>query len=267
MNAVDFTYDGIKLSSFGFIIASFDSRIKTGEATTDSIRTFDSVSLFGGAYKPFISTVYKDALVMKWQICKNPCIYDDANIIIATDEMRSLKQWLSRPTPHKLTIDDDEYNGMHWDGSFNVEEVCFGDMRLGATLTFTCNRPFALGDECNYEGEIEADSSIHIENTSDDIGYLFPTMVIKCLESGTLQLTNVVDGRITEIKNVVEDEVLTFSEQLVCSSSVNDHIGDDYNFKPLRLWKDYSNGDNEIQSNLHIAYQISYKPAIKEVFV
>ena len=126
----DFEYDGISLSSMGLGIVSFDG-MQDGDITTDSQKTFNSISLFGGRYQPFIVTTYEDRLEIEFSIAKNYCTeFDDYYFSIY--EIENIQYWLNRSTPHKFRIlEDVEYADVYWEGSFNIQWVKIGENTIG----------------------------------------------------------------------------------------------------------------------------------------
>ena len=72
MRFSDFEYDGIALSDKGLAIVSFDGA-QDDDIETDSQRTFNSISLFGGRYQPFVTSVFEDRLEVEFSIAKNFC--------------------------------------------------------------------------------------------------------------------------------------------------------------------------------------------------
>ena len=268
MKADDFTYDNETLSSRGFIIASLGSGGGEQTIDTDSQRTFTSASLFYGKYQPFICSTYEDRLELSFSIIKNPC--DNDLIEITQNELRDLKRWLNRPNAHKLSFNDPDFKIIFWNGSFNLEEVYFEGVPYAVNLRFISDRPFAYEDECAFTGELGANESVDIYDKSDDEGYLYPTVVIKCLEGGDLTLTNDNNGsyRETVVKNCVSGEILTFSSLLQITSSVDTHkLGKDFNYKFLRLGNAYTEESriNTLTSSLPIVYDIRYYPIVKAV--
>lgn len=266
MNATDFKYDGISLSSFNFVIANLSGKIKTNEVVTDSQRVFNQISLQQGRYNPFVSIVYKQALVMEWQICKNPCLYDGDDIYITTDEIRQLKRWLCKPHACTLEFEDDDFKDIHWEGTFNLEEVFFGDIRLGATLTFTANRPYAVGETYRQTGTVNASEPFNVENVSDEYEYLYPNLTIKCLEAGDLIISTNWEQRKFIVNNVSVGETLNFTPLLTCSSNYK-HLAKDFNYHFVRLWRNYDTTTNELTSSLNIEYDLFYEPCVKAVFI
>ena len=181
--------------------------------------------------------------------------------------MREIKHWLTPPVAKKFEIPDNkEYFRYYWEGIFDVEEVWFGGMRIGFNLTLTCNRPFGIREPAVHTGILEAGDSFTIFDSSDDQGYIYPSMVITCLEAGNLTLTNSYDERETIIKNCAANEVITITPELQISTSLTSHkLSNDFNWKFLRIGNTFDNNKNTISSSLKINYDIEYNPIIKAV--
>lgn len=271
MKARDLTYAGETLSSHGFMIGGFDDTPAGDSITTDSQRSFATVSMFYGAYQPFVYTSYEDRLVMEFSIIKEACgddgkIAQQEDFVLTQSEIRSMKKWLSRPTPHKLTFDEDKYRGVFWEGSFNVEEIYLMGETVGLKLTFESNRPFALADEVSYSGELITGGRFIIDDTSDEEGHIYPSLTVTCLESGDLQLYNSIESRTTIVKNCKVGEVITFTPTLQVRTSLTSHeIGDDFNYKFLRIANTYNDYRNIITTTIPIQYTLSYNPIAKVV--
>lgn len=269
----NFVYNGYSLSNLGYAVVSFENA-KNGEIDTDSNITYNHLSFMRGKKQPFISAVYEDPLEMKFYIAKNICDYDENSdepmYDITVSNMSFLKRWLVSPTPHNLTIesDDDYYNNIYWRGSFKVEEYVFGDRRIGALLTFECDAPFGYYTDVTYSGTLVADGSYSYNCTSDEIGWLYPTLTITLLESGDLELTNSADGRITRVNNCLVQEVITFTPNLQISTTFASHkITNDFNYQFYRVNNQMTSIVNTIESNLAIRFSIEYAPICKAVIV
>lgn len=271
MKARDLTYAGETLSSHGFMIGGFDDSPAGDTITTDSQRTFGTVSMFYGAYQPFVYTSYEDRLTMEFSVIKEPC-GDDGKLAQQEDfeltqrEIRSMKKWLSRPTPHKLTFDEDKYLGVFWEGSFNVQEIYVKGATYGLKLTFESNRPFALADELTFTGGLITGDRFIINDTSDEEGHIYPSFTVTCMESGDLQLHNSIENRTTIVKNCTAGEVITFTPTLQVRTSLTSHeIGDDFNYKFLRIANTYDDARNVITTSIPIQYELRYNPIAKVV--
>lgn len=141
MKAFDFEYDGINLSSFGFIICNFDSR-GMNTVSNGSVITFNTVSFHGGSKHELISTQYDDCLETTIQICKNYCSSDIKEI--SSTELRQLTKWLSRKKFLKFKILDEDYIDLYFEASFNISKIKFDGKLIGLELEILTNRPFAL---------------------------------------------------------------------------------------------------------------------------
>lgn len=271
MKARDLTYAGETLSSHGFMIGGFDNVPAGDDVTTDSQRNFNMVSMFQGAYQPFVYASYEDHLTMEFSVMKYPLSkINDAisqdHFEISQQEIRQMKRWLSRPIPHKLSFIDSEFDGYYWEGSFNVSEVYLNGAPYALKLTFESNRPFAIQSEKKFKGTLAANESFSIHDVSDEIGFIYPKLIVTCLESGLLRLTNSYDDRITIVNNCSADEIITFTPLLQIESNLDTHsVYEDFNYQFLRIGNTYETRKNVITSSLPISYVLTYEPVAKVV--
>lgn len=264
MRAVDFMYDGILLSSFGLIIGDFSGGNDLDTVDTDSQRTFESFNMFNGKWQPLSVTTYRDTLRIKISVVKNPCDQEDMTISLL--DIRRVKRWLNRPSYHELRIIDDEYEGIFWMGSANVEEVHSNGVCVGFDLTFTTDRPFALADTMTFSGNVNAGDQIEINDVSDEEGFIYPDIQITVGEACDLSITNDTDNRTMLIKNCEQNEVINISKSLFITTDSNTHkISDDFNWKFLRINNSYSNRLNTLTFSNACSYVISYNPIVKAV--
>lgn len=273
MNISEMIYAGELLSDYKLVIAGFEGRGGDETITTDSQRSFNSVSMFNGKYHPFVSTVYEEALEMEFTLIKDICQYEDQEFIeeFSQEELRKIKRWLSRPLPHKLQFPDVEgFEDVFWMGSFNVEEVYVGGMPCGLHLTFTSTRPFGLRTESYYEGTLDVGDELTITDGSDDEGHTYIFLQATTTDGGDFELSIANNGktRSTVVKNCTPGEVLTFSPLLQVVSSVDSHeLGDDFNYVFPRIANAYYNDtrENVISTSIPIDYIIRYNEIVKAV--
>lgn len=267
----DFIYDGLRLSGLGYMIVSFDGS-KGGEIDTDSQLSYNHAPMMGGKRQPYITSVYENPLEMEFSIAKNICVNGRQSLSkesysITLGEMAYLKRWLVRHSPHKLTVVGDEYDGIYWMGSFNVEEYVLGDGRVGATLKFECDAPFGYKEDVVFSGSLNANESLEYNCTSDEIGWIYPDITITVNENGDLKLKN-NDERETVIKNCKANEVITIDRNLQISTSFESHkIADDFNYIYYRVNNMFGSVANVLNTNLSISYEIRYSPYAKVVIV
>lgn len=258
-----FTYDGISLKTFNggkYVLGYFsaDENPKEGD------RNYNKTSLFMGLEQPFVYSNYEETITFTLGIIKNPCATDEAEITI--EEMEELKRWLCRPAPHIFQLDEPEYKDIYWEGTFHLEEQLAGSKRAGIIITFESTRPYALQNEVIFEGSVEAGESIIIEDSSVEIGYIYPTMTVTCKEVGNLTIFNSYDNRQTIVNNCIIDETISFSKYLQISSSRTMHeLGNDFNYKFLRIGNNMETNINEISFSMACDYIIAYNPVRKVI--
>ena len=267
----DFIYDNIRLSDLGYAVMSIDGAVNN-KIDTDSQLSINHISMMGGKRQPYASAIYDEPLKMEFYIGKNNCIQTSSPVehayCISVSEMAFLKRWLVRATPQKLVIPADEYNGIYWKGSFNLEEYVLGDERIGAYLTFECDAPFGYMEDVMIRGSSDSSNPFYFNCTSDEIGYIYPFMEILVQEDGDLEITNIADGRKTVIKNCTTNEVITMMSTLQISSSLPSHkIYDDFNYVFYRVNNEFLNMENSVKTNIPIEFMITYAPYAKAVIV
>ena len=265
----DFEYDGIALSDKGLAIVSFDGA-QDDDIETDSQRTLNSISLFGGRYQPFVTSVFEDRLEVEFSIAKNYCEDNKDNPYFSVREIEDIQYWLNRPTSHKFKIlNEVEYADVYWEGSFNLQWIKVGEETAGFNATFISNRPYAIGEEVLCEKELGGDEELILPDFSFDEGSIVPTVVIELKESGDLILTNIFNDveTKTEIKGCTSGEIITFDKLMQVSSSINSHnIYNDFNWIFPKIYNVYGNTINKYKSNLNCDCKISYNPVRKVTF-
>lgn len=264
MYGYDFIFRDEKLSSHGYMVCDFDDASSANTATTDSQRDFTSISMFGSKYFPILYYTYNSQLVMEFSICKigNK---NNKNLISPT-ECAVIKRWLGSPNASELRLCSDEYDGYFWNGTFNIEEIHYAFGCIGFHLTFTATAPFGYKDKLNFSGSVDKDGSISINDTSDEEGYLYPDIIITLKSAGDLKITNEYDKRTTIVRGCSSGETLTFTHLLQIMSSNNSHeLGDDFNYKFIRINNEYGKTVNKLTFNLPCTYSISYNPIAKVV--
>ena len=278
MRFSDFEYDGISLSSMGLIIVSFDGA-QDDEITTDSQRTFNSISLFGGRYQPFLTSIYEDRLEIEFAIAKNFC-EDETDVYFTIQQIENIQYWLNRPTPHIFRIlDDAEYADVYWEGSFNLEWVKSGEDTIGFVATFISTRPYAIGNESLFTKRLTQGEELEVPSFSYDEGSITPIVILGIREDGDLEFTNHFNNRdtVTTIRNCRMGEEITFTNmQQIISSFASHDIYNDFNWVFPQIYNIFNVNDgneensqryiNVFSSNLNCDCTISYHPVRKVTF-
>lgn len=262
MRTYDFEYDGITLSSIGYIVCSFDSG-GSGTTSNGSVISFNTVSTLNGAKHELTSSVYEECLTATFQICKHPCMYHDADEI-SVDELRDIMQWLNRKTFHKLRILNDEYIGMYFEASFNVSKVEMDGKIFGLELEMTTNRPFALQDDVVISIDNDVENGVReIISRSDDEGYIYPDMEIVVAADGDLVIHNDLEDRTMVIANCRAGEIITVEYPMI-RTSIKDHkVQNDFNWRFFRIATTFKNRRNRVTISLPCSITMRYSPVAK----
>ena len=296
MIATDFIYDGQRLTSLGYMVCQFDESGGFVSSSAGSQLTFYKVSANCGKNYWMAGSQYDEQFEADISICK-----PDGSEITPV-ENAALMRWLNRPEYHDLYIgmapiertdeyiasregdfivtrDGDRlhileylqyhYDDIHYRGTFNVDKVEHRGKIIGMTLHFTSDGPFGYGMSRSETFELRANGSYSFEDTSDEVGYLYPdSMQIVCNGSGDLILTNSIENRRTVINNVSAGEVITFDKTVASlTSSMGSHsILDDFNYNFFRIANKYDDRTNTITVSLPCSIKFSYTPRRKVVF-
>ena len=108
--------------------------------------------------------------------------------------------------------------------------------------------------------------TISLYDQSDEIGYIYPDMTIRCLESGNLKIQNSMeDDRNFYLANVESGEIITLhgEEQIIESNRSSHNIYDDFNFKFPRICNTYENKNNVLTFSIPIECTLTYSPIRK----
>lgn len=265
--AENFEYAGEFLKDKGYIICNPNTSSGFDTVASDSQRTFNTQSLFNGKLFELTTSTYEDRVEITFCICKHTCQSSDEPIPITAPESRELKRWLNRPSFHRFKLIQPDWSDIYMEGSFNVKNVeCMGKIYM-LELTFVSNRPFSLHEPVIYNFSTTSSNNTYtIFDISDEIGYIYPDIEIKCLGAGDLKISNSNEERVTVIKNCSNEEIITFTKDLIMSTSLVSHkIQNDFNYQFLRISNSYDNRKNTLTFSLPVQVSLRYTPYIKAV--
>lgn len=267
MYAEDFEYDGRYLSDYNFIICNFGDKGIENISGGSNI-TFNKVMREQGKIYGLSSTQYSECLECTFQICKDPCIYND--YVIDNEEYREIMRWLNRREflPFKpFNSGTGGYEGIWFNGSFNINKLVMDGKTYGLELTLITDKPFGYGKEIvrtlNFSA---ADQVKTFADTSDEIGVAYPDMKIKCMANGDLTIRNITYPCAAVIKNCSRGEVIDImGSTKIISSSLDSHdIADDFNYEFFKIENQFRQRDNKIAVSIPCEIRISYYPIIKD---
>ncbi len=269
MYAIDFEFDGKRLSDFGCILSSFDGR-KDGVFPSGADIVFSyGKSLSSDTFSLFSST-YNDPYSVTLQICKNPCLIENEdNPGFTPYEVSAIQKWLCRRTKYcKFKILSEGYEDIYWNGVFTSQQYMSGNVIIGLELVFTADAPYGYLEDISTGFSGTANAEWIINSVSDEEGYIIPDLIITIKTVGTFELTNSRDNRIMQIDNCNANEVITISgKQLLISSSDETHdLGVDFNYVFPRLFNKYDDNKNIFTPSLACDIILTYTPAIKVGF-
>lgn len=273
---VDFEYNGELASDYGLMICRINGSSDMETINVGAEINFNQTSIRNGSLFLTTDTAYDAPMETTFQVCKFDCNTSSLNYL-TLDERRAITRWLNTKEPHifRLIDDDDAYNYVIFEGMFNLREIALNGACIGFELTFKSNRPYALGESIietitantpNYE--------YHLFDDSDEVGYIYPKKMTVTLLSDTdvLEICNYaedqINGRLTQIKNCVAGETITFTDMLTVSTSNTNHeitLQDDFNFCFFRIANSYTNKLNRVTVSSPCIIKIEYHPVVKGV--
>lgn len=273
MNILDFTFNGRKLSDFGYICCNFDSSSGTVEVSSGADVTLNQEKPSGSNKFNLYSISYDEQFTLPLSICLNPCANYE-NMDISVEQARKIQKWLSL-RDKKFMLDVIGFEDIYWIGTFTCKQVMLNSSIIGFNLTFTANTPYALQKDKSFNIELSDTLESDIVFTSDVYGYINVDYVITVKEAGNLKFDTYYYNPNTEsytldreftVQNCIADEKIYVKgeTQLVTSSRTVHELGKDCNFILPRIVNTYQSDDeevrNKIKSNLKCNVQITYNP-------
>lgn len=262
---VDFEYDNILLSGFGFALCEFSDGNGFKTVDNGSDIKFTTTPILNGNQVMSAGAKYEECLSATFSICKSPCLFnDDESAEITVDEITQLSRWLCRKEFKKFKLIKEGYEQIYFEGSFTLDRIMFNGEVVGLELKLTTNRPFALYEP--YKKTLNfttANQTMIFRDISDEIGYINAEVSITCKASGNLVIYNSVEDRETVINNCTSGEVITMKYPIISSSISSHRIQDDFNFNFFRIANSWNNPVNKITTSLPCTMTFTYSPIRK----
>ena len=273
MRTLDFWYDEQCLSDYNFVVCDFSAGSGISEVSAGSTITFVKVSRNGGAKHSLTNTKYNDCLSATFDICKNPDIFHDEDMEITSDEFRDIMRWLNRKEylPFHFISDDgtvDDIETCWHNASFNLSKLMLDERTYGIRLKLETNMPYGYGAEKVFSWSATSGNlSNVIMDTSDEIGYIYPTLIVTCRQNCTLTITNESEGCSSVIKNCKVGEQITMygDTNIIASSTPGHDICNDFNYDFFRIGNSAARMENVIIASHPCDIVLKYHPIIKHV--
>lgn len=299
MRVEDIEYDGERFSDhnlrIAYITTSPDSELDVANVLdVQKVKSANSDQYYQ------VNTQYEDVFQINIEVIKAIC---DPNAIEFSDiEMNRIERWLNRKQYHQLkfVFENEEFIDAMYEGTFTtVHPVSVGDKVVGFMLTFQSNSPYAYMDAVTqrfiFNGEKDTDTDTGTSETepgkitqggtaiedsrvdsdniwtvydkSQDEGWTYVIMAIKCLEDGDLELKNSRDHHTTIVKNCKKNEIIRFSGEtkVIMSSLGNEHkkLCNDFNYCFPRLINTYYLTRNDFTCSIKAEAVLRYNPKMK----
>ena len=255
MYATDFIFDGVSLSSKGYMICSFDG---------DSI-------VSGGEIEPIVKktpatdeyTYYAAEInnVLTWElgICKLPCGTEDFEPLNQYEESE-LAKWLLKTDGYRWLqfVQPDDYPDVYYKVYINMSPVQIGGQTFGYNLTITSNCGYGFSGERTYQFSSENQPlTINVDN--DLNRYIYPTVSFEtnadeCWIYNENDLEqNLDNGKESHFYNLGDNFDNPIELSIDSGNDIANGIDtpDQFNFRYLRL----VNGENNIYSHGTLASQ------------
>ena len=271
MRTLDFWYDEQCLSDYNFVVCDFSAGSGISEVSAGSTITFVKVSRNGGAKHSLTNTKYNDCLSATFDICKNPDIFHDEDMEITSDEFRDIMRGLNRKEylPFHFISDDgtvDDIETCWHNASFNLSKLMLDERTYGIRLKLETNMPYGYGAEKVFSWSATSGNlSNVIMDTSDEIGYIYPTLIVTCRQNCTLTITNESEGCSSVIKNCKVGEQITMygDTNIIASSNPGHDICNDFNYDFFRIGNSAARMENVIIASHPCDIVLKYHPIIK----
>lgn len=252
MYATDFMYDKECLSDYKMMIVNFDKGNGINTVSNGSQISFNMVKPLNQNKWNVYGSEYSEYLTATIQICKKPSKFEPDQMELTAAEISHLSRWLNRKEFCKFKILQDDYIDIYFEGSFNISRIEIAGKTVGLELQFISNRPYGYLETLSYSiSTAQSNEQVSLYDQSDEIGFIYPDMTIKCLSDGDLEITNSMEDRSFYLGNVKENELITIhgKEQLIESSLSAHQIYNDFNFQFLRIGNKYVG--NTYEENTH----------------
>ena len=259
---VDFIFDGKTLSSYGYMVCSFDSI--SIEKVPSSNTTFNTIKAPLSHSTKKISTDDGENLQKIIQICKNMCSNDNEELTM--DDVSELTKWLCRSDYKWLRFleepnDNSAIDEIYYEAQIVASKIMLGDRCIGMELTINTNRPYGLTQENTVYWNVKAGNEYSVNVYSDEEGYIYPDVKIYTVYDDDLMITNTFESRITRINNCIYNEKITMNGEIlqIQSSNSEHNLYDDFNFNFIRLCNKFENSVNTFTFSKDCIIEMKYR--------
>lgn len=265
MHAINFEYDGLKLSDYGMMICSFNSSgLETVSSGSDIV--FNTVKSSGSNSFKYYGAKYDEAYTTTFQICKNPC--KTTNMYLEPNEVSGIQRWLCRKDGfHKFSIIQANLKDTFWKATFSGKQILLAGKIIGLELTMYTDAPYAYLDIDTISYSPIAGESFSIYDMSDEVGSVYPKVIISCKGNGTIKLQNSLDNKTTILTSVLSGERITLDgENKIVQTDNSRSLANNFNYYFPRIINTFNCRNNVYtlsSDSVDCDISFSYNPIIK----
>lgn len=244
---------------FNEIAAAANNATEAVDETNNSLTMSDVESAFSSA------NAGDDYVSLHDYLEKAKDLYDKG--LVGTDDFKSVAELISYNIDSSTESFKKNYDKLQ--RYFTEDDD--GNLTSGGVNNFledlkSLNKGYAEFDKNTGKWTLNMDNTAQAaKDISDELGYQPIKTTIKLSDGGDLSITNTFTGEITMVKNCVKGEKIVFdSENLIITSNVeHKRLYNDFNYIYPRLFTDYRNSTNTIETSISCAILVEYRPIRK----
>lgn len=220
-----FTYDNISSRVYNLVIGSFsgsdDGTQETGKVDITTVKAPHSNTFLRA------NATYNNPIQMNFSIIKMNCT-DVNDIIFSQREIAWILRWLGRKDYKELKFEQEGWENIHYNAILKVDEHMIGGQCMGFDVTAVCDAPWGYDQRQHFiiDASETGEKTVDIYDDSDEIGMLYPRVVIQVLEAGDIHLYNALTKTETVIKNCVANEKITLENNIIISTECEPNDSD-----------------------------------------
>ena len=128
--------------------------------------------------------------------------------------------------------------------------------------------PFAHGAEQKFSHTFSSSSDEYVvSDLSDDIGYIYPVLTIKCMADGDITVSNTTFECSCTINNCENGETIVIDGNALSITTDNEthNIYNDFNYEFFIIGNSINNRKNRITVSAQCEIEIRFSPIIKDL--
>ena len=264
MYCTDFEYDNKKLSDYDMMIGALNGSGGSEIVSSGADIVFNQICPSGSGFFNLYSSAYQEPFTTTFQVMKNPCKCR-GKYYLSPMEVSHIQRWLCQKNYNRFKIFQEGYEDIHWNAVFSSRQVMLNGHIAGLELTLYTDAPYAYLDQMKYAFHCTKNVPGTLYDTSDELGSIYPDVLIIINEPGIFKLENSMDNKVTEIRNVISGEAITIHgrNQTISSSNPDHKIFSDFNWFFPRIINTYQNNRNAFTASLECDVTFTYSPIRK----